>query len=101
MRQAGNMASMEEMSNAYRGFIRKSEKKSLLQRSSCRLEDNIKSDTGEQGMRVCTWVHLTQSGIQWFNLWISVSWYKRLVEMININLVLVVDSQNICMCVIS
>lgn len=95
------MACMEEMSNAYRVFIRKSERKSVLQRSNCRLENNIKSDTGEQDMKVWTRVLLTQSGIQWLNLWISVSWYKKLVEMIIINFVSVVDSKNICMCVIS
>jgi hypothetical protein len=73
----------------------KYERKSLVQRSSCWLEDNIKSDIGEQDMRLWARVHLTQIGIQWLNLWISVSWYKILVEMININLVLVVDSENI------
>jgi hypothetical protein len=64
---------MEEMSNVYRVLVRKSERKSLLQRSSCRWEDNIKSNTEEQDMRVWTRAHLTQSGIQWLNFWISAS----------------------------
>jgi hypothetical protein len=58
MRSAGQVARMEEKSNAYRLLVGKPEGKRQLGRPSRKWVDNIKMDPGEIGLGGVDWIGL-------------------------------------------
>jgi hypothetical protein len=82
MRQAGHVARIGEMRNAYRILVWKPEWKRQLGRPRCGWEDNIKMDLGAIGLEDVDWVHLAQD-IDWWqavmNTKANVRFHKRQV----------------------
>jgi hypothetical protein len=61
----GHVASMEEMRNSQKIWVRKPEGKRPRVRPRRRWEDNIKMDPGDIGRDGVEWLHLAQDRNQW------------------------------------
>jgi len=64
-RWAGHVVRMEEMRNAYKILVGKSEQKRPLGRPRRRWEDNIRMHLKEIGWECVEWFHLAQDMDQW------------------------------------
>jgi hypothetical protein len=65
MRQAGHVARMGEMRNAYNILAGRSEGKKPIRRSKHRWEDNIRMYLREMGWEGVDWMHLAQDREHW------------------------------------
>jgi hypothetical protein len=65
MRQAGNVACMRKMRNAYKMLVERPGGKRALKSSRHRWEDNNKMNLQEIGLEGVVWIHLVQDRGWW------------------------------------